>query len=239
MHRLPRQICLLFCLFTCQELLAITPADLPTSFNVSYEFFKNGIPVAERHYTFKRTSNTASLTAITRLTGFAALFSDDNVSETSQFNLAGDHVQVVTYNYLQTGSKNLTIRSEFNIEKQLINTSINNNPAVVTPYTEMTWDQLSSFILLMSAVGDDVEEINTQIIDKGEIRQYNLKKTGNREIELDDDTWVNTVTWERHGPRKAIKFYLDPSAHYLPVKIQQYKDTKLRATLLLKSIKWH
>lgn len=217
---------------------SITAADLPPAFSASYELQKNGLPVAETNYTFSKTQPSAVFKSDTRLTGMASWFSNEQVTETSQLVLQANSIQVRHYQYLQTGNDNLSINSLFDPASQKINTTINQQPPVITDYHPPVWDKLSMLIALMSSAARLDKKLQLQTLDKGLIKKYQLIQKGYQEIEIDEDQWIKAQVWQRQHKNKKTVFYLDPSAHFLPLKIEQYKRDKRRATLLLKEIQW-
>lgn len=225
-------------LLACSTAEAISPKDLPAGFTAQYELFKSGLSLAERQYDFTKTDHIAHFSSTTRLTGLAAIFNNDQVDETSTLDLSGQQVQVTEYQYSQIGKKQQLINSSFNFQQQLITTIINGQPAIKTHYTQLVWDKLSILLALISAANDSEKTLTFQSLDKGQIKQYKLNQAGRKEIELYDDEWIDTIIWTREHGNKKVIFYLDPS-NSVPVKIEQYKQQKLQATLLLKALKWH
>jgi len=218
---------------------SISPAQLPPAFNASYDLLKKGLPIAETQYQFSKNSTSALFNSNTQLTGMAAWFSDEQLSESSQFEFSNNQVRVVSYQYHQTGKKALSINSIFNKDKENIVTRINQQTAINTDYQTPVWDKLSMLIVLMASANHENKSLQFNAIDNGEIKSYQLSKTGVKEIELDEDNWIKTIRWQRINKNRKTVFYLDPKQHFLPVKIEQYKRDKRRATLLLKEIQWH
>jgi len=234
------QLCLLLVVLFSQATIAdnIKPDDLPPAFTASYELLKNGLPVAETRYRFEKETNSATFTSNTELTGIAAWFSDEKASEDSQLSFAEQQVQVTHYHYQQSGKKEHTINSQFDHAAMQIKTKIDQQTKVKTAFTAPTWDKLSMLLALMSHAPSNKKELEINALDKTEIYQYQLRRTGEEEIELDEDIWIKTIRWERQHKNRKTVFFLDPKQYFIPIKIEQFKRDKRRATLLLKEIQW-
>ena len=216
----------------------ISQAHLPPSFIASYDLIKNGLPVAETQYRFEKTDNSADFSSTTELTGIAAWFSEDKASERSLLEITEKQIQVKHFQYQQSGKEELTIKSQFDQTSQQVTTRINQHAEVITSFTSPTWDKLSMLLALVSHASVSETSLEIDTLDKTEIRQYLVTHTGEQEIELDEDNWVKTMRWQRVNKNRKTVFYLDPAQHFIPVKIEQYKRDKRRATLLLKEIQW-
>ena len=216
----------------------IKPVDLPPAFSASYELIKNGLPVAETNYRFEKNKNSAEFTSNTELTGIAAWFSDEQANERSQLQLTKQQVQITHYHYQQTGKDARTIESQFDQTAMIVTTKVNQQAESKTSFTTQTWDKLSMLLALMSHAAANEQKLEISTLDKTEIRQYQLTRIAEQEIELDEDVWVKTIRWESLYKNRKTVFFLDPTRHFIPLKIEQFKRDKRRATLLLKEIQW-
>jgi len=230
---------LLGLLFT-HPLLQASPViqHIPKNFVAQFSLYKSGFPIAETEYRFTRDKNNASFQHVSLPSGFTSLFSDNKVEEKSTLNTSENTLKVKTYQFTQTGDKNISISSRFNWNNKTISTINNQQPATETRFEHYVWDKLSTLLALMSYAHDQSTSIFLHSFDGVKIKKYELKYAGKREIELDDDEWIVSDIWKRKDGKKQVIFYLDPDKNYFPVKIEQYKNQKLRATLLLKQLKW-
>jgi len=221
--------------------LQASPAtqQIPKDFTAQFALYKNGFPIAETEYRLTREKNNVTFLHVSLPSGLSSFFSKDRVEELSTLELSDKLLKVKKYQLTQTGDKNINIKSVFNWENHTISTSHGTNAVIKSHFNNYIWDKSSTLLALIAYAHDTSKSILLQSFDGSEVTNYELKYAGQREIELDDDEWVNTDIWKRDDGKKQVVFYLDPNSNYFPVRIEQYKRQKLRATLLLKELKWH
>lgn len=213
----------------------------PANFNAVFGLYKNGFMVAETKYSLLRQQNELTFTANTTLSGFASLFDDSAITETSRFDTSSaDVVKLASYQFEQTSDEKKSINSIINWQQHNITTRINQQAAIITSsFTPPIWDKHSVFLALMTQAHNSKGALLFNALDEGIIKQYRFTFIGTKEIELGIDEWKKTVLWQTESGYKTIIFYLDPNNHYVPLKIEQYKKRKLRVTLWLKELIWH
>ncbi len=211
----------------------------PADFSAVFELYKSGMAVAETEYRL-HSQQQINFQSTTTLKGLASLFSNDKIVEESQFEITTPaSVQLKHYQFKQTGDKNKNIHSVVNWHQQNIKTTIDEQPVITSSFTQIIWDKHSVLLALMSQANDQKKTLSFNTLDQGKIKQYNFSFIGTKEIELDDDEWKQTSIWQRENNSKKIIFYLDPNDHYIPLKIEEYKNQRLRATLWLKELNWY
>jgi len=230
---------LLFFLFL-NPVVQASPATqhIPENFTATFVLYKSGFPIAETQYRLTRDKKTATFLHVSKPSGFTSFFSENKVEEQSTLDISENSIKVKKYQLTQTGDKNISISSTFNWNNKTISTINNKQAATKTHFEHYLWDKLSTLLALISYAHDQSKSIFLQSFDGVNIKKYELKYAGQKEIELDDDEWIRTDIWKREDGKKQVIFYLNPDENYFPVKIEQFKHQKLRATLLLKELKW-
>ena len=229
----------LLLLFNKTIFAAETEIRIPLAFTAHFELYKNGLHVADTKYQLSKKDNNFLFRSVTKLTGLLSLFSDDKITEESTFEVSDKKFNLIKYQFIQSGGTQLTINSTVDVKKKNISTVINNDNPHISKFTQQPWDKLSVLLALMTSVKDQKETISFKVLDKSEIKNYDFTYAGTKEIELEEDEWKQTVLWARQGDTKKTIFFLDPNAYYIPIKIEQFKNNKLTATLLLSELTWN
>ena len=212
---------------------------IPASFVAQFELYKSGLPVANTTYQLSGKDNHYSFQATTRLKGLLSLFSDKQIIETSVFQLSSSEYYPLSYQFQQTGDKAKSIKSTINSEDKTISTIINNQPPININFKQPPWDKLSILLALMTSANGHDDKLAFEVLDRGKIKNYDFIYAGIEEIELEEDEWKKTVLWKRQDNNKKTLFFLDPGRRYIPIKIEQFKNQELTATLWLKELIWN
>lgn len=211
----------------------------PPAFNATYEINKSGLVVAEIKYQLSHQQQTR-FTSVTLLTGLASLFSNNKITEESLFETTTPAtIQLQQYQFQQTGDETQSINSKINWQQKNITTTINKEAPIISSFTQTLWDKHSAFLALMTHANDQKKSLVFNTLDKGIIKPYNFKFIRTKEIELDDDEWKQAAVWQIENYKKRVIFYLDPNNLYIPLKIEEYRNSRLRATLWLTELNWY
>lgn len=211
---------------------------LPPAFNATFDLHKSGLTVAQIQYNL--THKQPSLfKAHTTLSGLASIFSNDEIIEESSFNLTPASPQLIHYRLKQTGKENKNINSVINWQQKNITTTINRQAAINNTFTNTLWDKNSVLLALMVHAGNKYKSLTFTTLDEDSIKEFKFDYIGTKDIELDNDEWKTTSIWQRKNNNKKIIFYLDPKDHYIPLKIEEYRNQRLRATLWLTELNWY
>jgi Protein of unknown function (DUF3108) len=214
-------------------------ALFPPAFNAVFELYKKGLGIAETKYQLRHQSQV-HFTSNTHLIGFASLFSNDTVIEESVFDVTTPAaIKLKHYQFEQTGEKSKSIVSAIDWQQQKITTTINKQAAITSTFKQTLWNKHSVLLALMTHANDEKKTLVFNALDKGIVKQYSFRFIGTKEIELDDDEWKKTAVWQRENSHKKTIFYLDPTEHHIPLKIEEYRNQQLRATLWLTELNWY
>ncbi|MDH5393971.1 MAG: DUF3108 domain-containing protein [Gammaproteobacteria bacterium] len=215
-------------------------ARLPADFTATYELYKSGLPVAETKYSLKTTAQHARFESTTVLKGLLSLFNDERIHEISRFDIsAPDNVKLSHYAFSQTGKNKLEINSSIDWQRHRISTTIDDNAAVQFSFDTALWDKNSIFLALITHAGKNITSLSFNTLHQAETKTYRFDKLAQKEIEIDDNEWKQTSVWARSYNNKKTIFYLDPTEHNFPLKIEQYKNQQLQATLWLTELNWN
>jgi hypothetical protein len=227
-------------LLTLFLLLPALSHALPPEFSASYTAESYGVSIAKAIYKLEHKNNIISFTQHSVPVGLAALFSDDELNETSYLSLHNSRLLLDEYRYVQKGKKDrnihLKIKWEDSTNNELSGTisGVAGKEAVQLEVNTPVWDTLSFQIPVMM---DTIKKTNPQeytILVKGELKTYTFVTHGPEEIDINDTT-IKTIKIERKGSnkKKPLFLWIAPSLHNLPVKIEKWKKGKPHITMLL------
>lgn len=214
--------------------------DFPANFTARYELHKSGLAIAETQYQLSRDQQNIFFDSVTQRKGLFSLFGDERITEKTLFTISDTHnIQLKSYQYSQTGEKIKTVHSHVDWDKQSISTVIDNHPPSTIRFNDMIWDKHSVLLALMSQAKGKKKLLSFQVLDKSIVKTFEFSFIGTKEIEFNEDEWKISTVWQRSHQSRTTIFYLDPTTAFIPLKIEQYKNKKLRATLWLTELNNH
>ena len=227
-------------LVTLLLLLPVLSYALPPEFSASYTAETYGVTIARATYKLEHKNNSISFTQHSVPTGLAALFSGDELNETSYLSLHNNRLLLDEYRYIQKGKKDrdihLKIKWGDSTNNELSGT-IGGSAGKKTIQLEINtpvWDTLSFQIPIMMDIITKTKPQEYTILVKGELKTYTFVTHGTEEIDI-NDTIIKTIKIERKGSNKnkPLFLWIAPSLHNLPVKIEKWKKGKPHITMLL------
>ena len=214
---------------------------LPPEFSASYTAETYGMTVARATYKLEHKNNSISFTQHSVPTGLAALFSSDELSETSYLSLHQDQILLDEYHYIQKGSKknrdiHLKIKWHNSSDNKLTGTISGNarGKPVQLETNSPVWDTLSFQIPIMMGDAKNTMPQEYKILVKGEVKKYIFVSHGPQDIDINNNT-IKTIKIERKGnnKNKPLFLWIAPSLNNLPVRIEKWKKGKPHITMLL------
>lgn len=224
-------------------LFALMPSwlyALPPEFTANYHLEMYRTSMARATYVLKHTDNGLSMTQTTIPTGLIALVRKDRIDVRSDMSLHNGRLGLDRYSYTYTGSdddKNISLNIERRTDTPGLRVSGVDSGESIDISTELEfWDPLSIQVPLMMQADNFGAPHEISAFMSGEIRTYMFSNAGDETIEIDDVRYdcVKIIGEETTRDRKMI-IWLARRLHFLPVKIQQWKDGKVSSTVLLDS----
>lgn len=214
--------------------------QLPPPYHASYQLLKNGIPVANADFVLKYDEQRIHFSSVSKVSGLAAMFRKDEIHESSVLDRQHNPPRLIEYQYRHTGGKKkraVSIRIDWQSKTAQ---TINDGKSTNTPVTEPLWDRFSIQLPIMHAAGRSHDKQQFKVIDKNQLKVFTVEYLGHEKIETNLDQWIETDQWQSQAESSTRKtvFWLAPNQHYLPIKIEQYKNGDLNATLLLSNVQW-
>ena len=231
-------------LITLFLLLPALSHALPPEFSASYTAETYGMTVAQATYKLEHKNGGLAFTQHSVPTGLAALFSDDELSETSYLSLHQNRLLLDEYHYVQKGSKknrdiHLKIKWSNSDDNKLTGTISGNarGKPVQLETDSPVWDTLSFQIPIMTGDAKKMTPQEYKVLVKGELKTYLFVSHGSEDIDINNKI-IKTIKIERKSDNKSKPLFLwiAPSLHNMPVKIEKWKKGKPHITMLLNSL---
>jgi hypothetical protein len=153
------------------------------------------------------------------------------IRETSEFFLSGDGVVSATYLKKDSFSdKDRDVETRFDAG-QVVSTY--RGEEITHPADGPVYDLLNLRIILMIDLARDLLPRDYQIIDgKGRLRMLTVRRVGKEKIKTKQGEF-DAVRLEYEDDDKLFQLWIAPQLGYQIVRIDQYKEGKLKARLLL------
>ncbi len=216
--------------------------DIPHPFTAQYSLEKFGTTLARATYSLGHTKDGLYMTQSTRPAGLLALFLDDELDVRSDMTIVDGKVLLTRYDYKHTGDdKDRNVWFDINWKRDsALNgkaKGINKGEKVDIEIHTPVWDPLSIQIPLMMDASKNLKPHQHSLFLKGEFKNYLFENHGKKTIAFNDKEYTAIKIVGRETERdRAMHTWLVPDLHYLPVKIEQWKNGKLNSTVIIESV---
>jgi hypothetical protein len=223
--------------------VTVTARDLPHEFSAVYTLEMYSTVLARATYTLKHTDNGLYMEQSTRPVGIAALLRDDKIDVRSDMVIDNDRILLVSYDYRHTGDdKDRDVNFKINWQtgnKQKQNGKVSGvyeGETVALDVDQPVWDPLSIQVPLMLDAARNLPPHEHGMFLKGEFKYYLFENQGNEDVSFNGKEYKAVKIAGKETKRdRAMYAWLVPELHYLPVKIEQWKEGKLKSTVNLES----
>ena len=201
---------------------------IPTAFAIEpyiaeYKFTKNSIKFAESKHSLKKHELGWTINSSTKPSGILNLIYKKR-TENSFFTFNDDIFKTIEYSFINYKSDKT---------KKVITRSSNNG--LVSTINDITKKEHSKEYLIDRLVAQlfgykFINLDNIQVVDKGRERNYSFKQIANENIPtiLGDSTRTIVVQKNIIGSKRKTLTWYAVEYNYLPVKIEQYRLSKLK-----------
>ncbi|PCI21659.1 MAG: hypothetical protein COB62_02825 [Piscirickettsiaceae bacterium] len=201
-----------------------TPPSIP-NFKAEYLLKHNGIEIGHVKLTVKQTAtNTYRLISATETSGLLAFIRDDDVIETSRFELYENRLRPLSYQYkehLGDGEKNVILTFDWTT---LNVANASKGHVWKLPISIGVLDKALMQIALMRDLNTADGVLSYQIADGGRLKNYVFTRLGTEEITIDDKLY-NTIKLARKKDDKPLitYYWCAPELYNLPILLQRKK----------------
>jgi hypothetical protein len=228
--------------------IALLPAvssarDLPHEFSAVYTLEMFNTTLARATYTLKHTENGLFMEQSTRPVGLIALLRDDKIDVRSEMVINDGQILLVSYDYKHTGDdKDRDVNFDIKwhpVENNTLNgtaTGIYEGHEVDLDISQPVWDPLSIQVPLMIDADKNMPPHEHGMFLKGEFKFYLFENLGKEDVIFNEKEYTAIKIVGKETKRdRAMYAWLVPDLHYLPVKIEQWKNGELKSTVRLES----
>jgi hypothetical protein len=203
-----------------------------------------GTVMARAEYKLVHSDNGLYMTQSTRPAGLVALLRNDKIDVRSDMIISDGQILLVKYDYKHTGddkdrdiSFDIDWRSD--AERGLVGkvVGVNKGKLVNIDIDTPVWDPLSIQVPIMLDTEKSLPPHEHGLFMKGEFKHYLFESHGSEKIVSNGQEFDAIKVAGRETKRdRAMYVWLVPALHNLPVKIEQWKEGKLKSTVRLESV---
>lgn len=233
---------LLLVLFVLPPATAMT-GELPPEFSANYALQMHGTTLARAIYTLEHTEDGLAMTQSTRPIGLLALLRDEKIDVRSDMVVENGRLLLVSYDYRHTGdNKNRDVRFKIdwkNHEHDLAGTAtgVYEGRNVSLKIDQPVWDPLSIQVPIMIDAARKLTPHQHGLFMKGDFRQYLFENHGTETVKFNGRQFNALKIAGRETNRdRAMYVWMAHELHNIPIKIEQWKNGKLKSTVLLESV---
>jgi hypothetical protein len=220
-----------------------TASELPHEFSAVYTLEIYNTVLARATYRLKHTDNGMYMEQSTRPVGLAAMFRDDKIDVRSDMVIDNGQLLLVSYDYKHTGDDkdrdvNFKIKWQVDSKRGMSGKAVGiyEGNEVNLDVKQAVWDPLSIQVPLMLDAGKNLPPHEHGMFLKGEFKYYLFENHGKEDVNFDGNHYTAVKMAGKETQRdRAMYAWLVPELHYLPVKIEQWKNGKLKSTVRLES----
>ena len=218
--------------------------ELPGEFSAHYALVMLGTVMARAKYTLEHTEDGLVMTQSTRPAGIVALLRNDKIDVRSDMIVNNGKILLVNYDYNHTGddrNRDVNVKIDWQTDsgRELTGKAVGTyeGKPVDIDLDLPVWDPLSIQVPIMIDASSQLPPHEHGLFMKGEFKYYRFENRGNDTIRVGDRqfTAINIVGRETERDR-AMRVWLVPELNNLPVKIEQWKEGKLKSTVVLESV---
>lgn len=194
-------------------------------FQAEYLLKHNGIEIGHVELNVKQTSaNQYSLTSSTQTSGLLAFIRDDDVVETSIYEMVDQQLRPITYQYqehLGDGRKNVNLTFDWNTLKV---SNASKGHVWKLDISNGVLDKALMQIALMHDVGNTNKNLIYQIADGGRLKTYAFTRLGTEKITINETTYNTIKLARKKDDKPLITYYWCATDLYnLPILLQRKK----------------
>jgi hypothetical protein len=200
---------------------ALSFANPVKDFSARYAVYKNGFFLGNTRRTLTTKENMLNFSAVTESAGFAALFFDIKINETSKLVLKNNSLNIHSYKYDERkNDKRIIHQLYIDDSKKLYNSFTKKQ----YPLTAGLHDALGFSIAIMYDLNKGLRNIKYTIAEKEKLKNYHLKFIKEETLPSTKGS-LKTLKIEHTNPKTKKRFTLwcAEGMEFLPVRIVNTK----------------
>ncbi len=218
-----------------------THAELPGSFsaiyNLHYDDLKIG--VMERRFTHNK-DGSGTFESNGKLTGLAALFRKDKITESSRWETSDGQLRPVTYNYVRSGGdKEKAEQHLFDWKSHKVSSTTTKEGKKEQDLKTGLLDKLL-YQLAMMEIKDPEAGLSYDLIDGTSLKNYQFEFKGEETLTTPMGK-LKTLKFQRkrsneESGKRSTALWCAPSLHYLPVRVDNVDRKGHLTSIVIKKV---
>ncbi len=218
--------------------------ELPQEFTANYVLQMSGTVLARATYTLEHTDTGVTMKQSTRPVGLMALLRDDKIDVRSDMIVDEGRLLLVNYDYTHSGDdKDRNVRFKINWQTNHKQEFIGKASGIYEgKHFDITidnpvWDPLSIQVPIMRDANKNLPPHELGLFMNGEFKHYLFESSGIETMKHNGTQLTAVKIAGRETKRdRAMFVWMVPDYHNIPIKIEQWKNGKLKSTVLLESV---
>ena len=217
---------------------------LPNEFTANYALEIFGTVMARAEYKLVHSNNGLYMTQSTRPAGLVALLRKDKIDVRSDMIISDGQILLVKYDYKHSGDdedRDVSFQIDWrsDTDRRLVGKVVGTYEGrkVDIDIDAPVWDPLSIQVPIMLDTEKNLPPHEHGLFMKGEFKHYLFENHGREKIVSNGEEFDAIKVAGRETKRdRAMYVWLAPTLNNLPVKIEQWKEGKLKSTVRLESV---
>ncbi len=215
-------------------------AELPGSFTATYNLHYDDLKIGimERKFTHDK-DGSGTFESNGKLTGLAALFRKDKITESSRWEIRDGQLQPLAYNYMRSGGK------KEKTEQHLFDWK-SNKVSSTTKDGKKDQDLKAGLLdkllyqLAMMEITDPKAGLSYELIDGTNLKTYQFEFQGEETLSTPMGK-IKTVKFlrvrsKKDGSKRSTILWCAPSLHYLPVRVDNVDRKEHLTSIVIKNV---
>jgi len=236
---------ILFLVLVLIQYPSTAPAnELPQEFTANYVLQMSGTVLARATYTLEHTDTGVTMKQSTRPVGLIALLRDDKIDVRSDMIVDEGRLLLVNYDYTHSGdNKDRNVRFKINWQTSHKQGFVGKASGIyegrhfAMSIDNPVWDPLSIQVPIMRDANKNLPPHELGLFMNGEFKHYLFESSGSETVKYNGMQLTAVKMAGRETKRdRAMFVWMVPEYHNIPIKIEQWKNGKLKSTVLLESV---
>ncbi|HEX7026285.1 MAG TPA: DUF3108 domain-containing protein [Gammaproteobacteria bacterium] len=205
-------------------------------FSADYALKKKGLTIGKIRLSLTRENDRWRFETHAEAAGLAAMLSKDTITESTLLITGENGIQPVHYRYLRSGDEHgKDLQTEFDWEQAVAKVKDRDETTSVE-LKDNTLNEHAVTLALILALKSSFSEITYHVLDETKVETQTYSHAGQENVKVPAGEFDAVKLVRKHGSRETVGWY-SPTLNYLPVKVQSFKDGKLKSEMELLPVK--
>jgi hypothetical protein len=217
----------------------MTSVQPPVPYRAQYSVITSGTTVAEATYTLARSGQGWEFRAHARPTRIVSWFVSAEIDEYCLLETREAAVRPLKYRFEQKGDDekdNKIWEAQYDWDGNIVTLSQDKKTRQL-PLDTPVYDPLSVQLALAQCLKTDCREAYYSVLDALELQQRRFERAGEESLPTALGNYQTVKLSYRRGKRETIT-WLAPALNYIPVRIQQFRNSDLKSEMRITDVKF-